>query len=75
MPHSLLARSRTVRHAPLFGRSRSARRHAHGASARLLRPARRAGARTVSFVALGVFAAMVTVGIAIVMLAKLARPG
>ena len=74
MPHSGLSGGRTSRHVPLYGRSRP-RRHAHGASAPLFRPARRAGARTASFVALGVFAAMVTVGIAIVMLVKFARPG
>ena len=75
MPHPDLARGRTARHVPLYGRSRPARRHAHGATAPLLRPARRAGARTASFVALGVFAALVTIVIAIVVLSRLARPG
>lgn len=70
---SLSARPR--RHAPLLGRSRPARPHARGAFPPLVRPARRAGERTAAFVALGVFAALVTVGIAIVLLAKVARPG
>ena len=75
MPHSGLSTGQPRRHAPLYGPPRQARSHARGAFTPLRRPARRAGARTAGFVALGVFAAMVTVGIAIVLLAKVVRPG
>jgi len=75
MPRSETLAARPRRHAPLHDSSRPARGHARGAFRPLLRPARRAGSRTAGFVALGVFAAMVTVGIAIALLAKVVRPG
>jgi hypothetical protein len=74
MPRSETLAARPRRHAPPSGRFRPARGHAR-AFTPLLRPARRAGSRTAGFVALGVFAAMVVVGVAIVLIAKVVRPG
>lgn len=75
MSHFGSPAARPGRHAPLDGRSRPARSRARGGFPSLIRPARRAGARTAGFVALGAFAALVTIGLAIVVLAKVARPG
>ncbi len=41
----------------------------------LARPARRAGARTLAFAALGAFASLVVTGISVVLLTRVVRPG
>jgi len=75
MHHSGTLGSRPRRHTPRDGRRRPPRGHARGAFVPLLRPARRAGERTASFVALGTIAAIFVVGVAILLLAKVVRPG
>lgn len=75
MPHTGRLAARYRRHAPLYGRHRTSRGPAPGDFVPLARPARRAGARTAGFVALGVFAALVTAGIVLAFLTRVVRPG